>query len=176
MSSAVTKRQTATDRRLAEIAEDLHSELVEAESQYQSAIGHALRAGELLVEAKSLVPRGSWGRWLAANFEGSQTVAHTYIRLAEHRVEIADARTITQAVTQIAPSSQAAAVDERNHEADPMSAYRLASAGIARALAHGGDWTPPDTWPAGYLPPSELRSRLERMLEIVKQWEGALHT
>lgn len=166
-------REIVKQDRLDQIAADLRKELVAGEEQYRKAIDHALRVGELLNEAHSLVARGLWGKWLAANFEGSQTVASTYMRLAQHRVEIADARTISAAVAQLAPSATAISLDERNHEADPMAGYRRASSAVARALAHAGDWMPEhNELPPGYLPVPELRARVERLLAIIRRWEG----
>jgi len=170
-SKAVVKQRSANDVRLTRIADELQQEVIEAERHYQSAVQHAIRAGELLNEARVLVARGTWGKWLAANFEASETVAATYMRLADHRAEIASARTITAAVGMIAASSRGPATDDKQSEPDPMAAYRRASSAVSRALAHAEDWTPESDLPPGYVPVPELRGSVERLLEIVSQWE-----
>lgn len=48
----------------------------------RTAIGHAIRAGELLIEAKELVPHGAWQRWLSEHFRGSERTAQGYMQLA----------------------------------------------------------------------------------------------
>ena len=50
----------------------------------QTAIGHAIAAGELLIEAKGSVGHGGWSAWLAANFAASDRTAQGYMRLARH--------------------------------------------------------------------------------------------
>jgi len=48
----------------------------------EAGLEHYRRVGEMLVEAKDQVARGSWSRWLAKNFELSQNTAIRYMRLA----------------------------------------------------------------------------------------------
>lgn len=55
-----------------------------AEAKAQEAIGHALEAGRLLVEAKTQVEHGGWADWLTANFNGSKRTARAYMRLANN--------------------------------------------------------------------------------------------
>lgn len=51
-----------------------------------TAVVHAIRAGELLLEAKTRLPYGAWGEWLSNNTP-DVTVEHarTYMRVARHR-------------------------------------------------------------------------------------------
>lgn len=49
------------------------------------ALSHALRCGELLLQAKSATPHGEWEAWVAKNFHGSASTAKVYKRLAENR-------------------------------------------------------------------------------------------
>ena len=67
---------------MAGLAERINAEHRAAERAAKSAIDHALRAGELLIEAKSAVGHGDWLPWLAENFEGSERTAQTYMRVA----------------------------------------------------------------------------------------------
>ncbi len=43
---------------------------------------HAKRIGELLIEAKQMVPRGEWEEWLARCFNGKKSTAASYMRIA----------------------------------------------------------------------------------------------
>ncbi len=55
-----------------------------------SALGYALNAGDLLIEAKRLLKHGQWLPWLAANCSiPPRTVSH-YMALAKHRAEFCD--------------------------------------------------------------------------------------
>ena len=62
MSTALDKR------RLAKLAKEIASEVKAADTAWQSALGHAIAAGEKLTEAKGLVKHGEWLPWLEANF------------------------------------------------------------------------------------------------------------
>src|ERR1700678_1472142 len=54
----------------------------------KSSIEHALTAGELLIEAKKLVPHGQWLPWLEKHCEMSSRTAQLYMRVAKNRAEI----------------------------------------------------------------------------------------
>lgn len=69
-------------RKLTLIATELHHEVEQAEQHWQSAVQHAIRAGELLTEAKGQVKHGEWLPWLTSNFPGSRRTAQGYMRLA----------------------------------------------------------------------------------------------
>ena len=75
--------------RLAQIATELSGQHAACESALSDALGHASRAGELLLEAKPLVAYGEWGSWLAANFAGSHRTARGYMQLARERRPVA---------------------------------------------------------------------------------------
>jgi hypothetical protein len=77
-------RQEVALRPLAAIATELCREVEQAEQHWQSAVAHAIRAGQLLVEAKTQVKHGEWLPWLGANFPGSVRTAQGYMRLAAH--------------------------------------------------------------------------------------------
>lgn len=81
------------------------------ENSARAAVEHAVRAGELLLEAKAAVGHGCWLDWLADNFAGSADTAQTYMRLARAKAEVIDANTgrarylsIREARTAISPS------------------------------------------------------------------------
>jgi hypothetical protein len=48
-----------------------------------SALEHARRAGEMLLEARARCPHGTWLLWLATNVRCSQRTAYNYIQIAE---------------------------------------------------------------------------------------------
>lgn len=75
--------------RLAQIATELSGQHAACETALSDALGHASRAGELLLEAKPLVAYGEWGSWLAANFAGSHRTARGYMQLARERRPVA---------------------------------------------------------------------------------------
>jgi hypothetical protein len=78
--SAVPDRRHGTE--LARLASEIRTEVEQADQAWQNAVGHAVRAGELLLEAKSQVKHGDWLPWLEANFSGSTRTAQGYMRLA----------------------------------------------------------------------------------------------
>ena len=58
------------------------SQMPKVASLLAQALRHAIRAGELLVEAKSRVQHGEWGSWVEANFEGSTRTTQAYMKVA----------------------------------------------------------------------------------------------
>ncbi len=78
------------ERRMAQIERlaDLASAINEEHRCFQGASGaasfaaHAIKAGELLIEAKARCPHGTWQAWLEENFEGPVGIAQAYMREA----------------------------------------------------------------------------------------------
>jgi predicted transcriptional regulator len=56
------------DKSLGKLAEEINAEHRACEAALRSGLRHAVRAGELLTEAKGQVKHGEWGTWLSANF------------------------------------------------------------------------------------------------------------
>lgn len=79
--------------RLNTLATRINEEHRRCEEAFRSTLEHALRAGELLIEAKDGVPHGSWEAWLADNFEGSLRTAQAYMRVARARKQFEDPKT-----------------------------------------------------------------------------------
>lgn len=50
----------------------------------QSAVEHAILAGQALIAAKAQVAHGEWLPWLAANFDGSDDTAEIYMKVARN--------------------------------------------------------------------------------------------
>lgn len=103
---------------------------------------HAIRAGELLTEAKEQVRHGEWLPWLAANFPSTRQMASGYMRLFRHRDEMENAFSIRGALRE-----RLEAADELADQAagDPIAAVDLldtldqitARAGALRTLGLG---------------------------------------
>ncbi|TWT75508.1 hypothetical protein Pla123a_30170 [Posidoniimonas polymericola] len=70
---------------LAEIPATLRAETDAANRSASQAIEHAMRAGELLAQAKGQLEHGEWLSWLDSNFSGSRRTAQQWMRLAAGR-------------------------------------------------------------------------------------------
>lgn len=60
----------------------INEEAASAEAALLSGAEHARRCGELLIEAKGLVPHGQWADWLTENFARSPRTARACMQLA----------------------------------------------------------------------------------------------
>ena len=67
---------------LDDLAERINEEHREVESVFKTAVDHALKVGELLLEAKEAAPHGGWLPWVEANCSFSKRTAQAYMRLA----------------------------------------------------------------------------------------------
>ena len=67
---------------LAELSTAINQSHALATGAAESALLHAKRTGELLVEAKSQIDHGDWLAWLAANCEVSTRQAQRYIKVS----------------------------------------------------------------------------------------------
>jgi hypothetical protein len=63
--------------------------LIQSELQMGNSAGreHYRQAGEMLIEAKDQIAHGSWGSWLAKNFDMHATTARLYMRWAREHDE-----------------------------------------------------------------------------------------
>jgi len=80
MSDLVVIRPT----RLDELRAGIDRELEAAVAAFRTSVAHAIRAGELLAEAKALVGHGHWLDWVNANCLASLRTAQDYMYLAKH--------------------------------------------------------------------------------------------
>ena len=71
---------TPTD--LAVTASEIHNEHQAAQRCASEAVTHAIRAGELLIQAKAALPHGAFGSWLSTNVEFSDRTSRGYMQLA----------------------------------------------------------------------------------------------
>lgn len=79
-----------------DLSAEINTEHQLAYGKAREALEHARRAGELLIQAKAGLPHGSFGPWLALNFNFSDRTARGYMRLASHWNEL-QAKTATVA-------------------------------------------------------------------------------
>jgi Protein of unknown function (DUF3102) len=75
----------------AELAQRIRAGRQAIEQAMCNALHVALDVGEALIEARTRVSVGQWGRWLSANCSLSVRSAKLYVQLARHRAEIEDA-------------------------------------------------------------------------------------
>jgi hypothetical protein len=64
--------------------EEINQEHHLARSCAETAVQHAVRCGELLVEQKARLEHGEFGNWIAAHCEFSQATANNYMRSAQN--------------------------------------------------------------------------------------------
>jgi hypothetical protein len=74
-----------TSNSLTDLAVRIRAEHEAARLAARTTIEHAIRAGELLIEAKQLVQHGYWGDWLHAHCDLSERSAQAYMRIARYQ-------------------------------------------------------------------------------------------
>jgi hypothetical protein len=77
--------------RLDQLATQIEAKHRAAQEAARSAVEHACRAGELLIEAKAAVTHGKWGRWIEANVTIAPRTVRAYMQLAKRLPELSDA-------------------------------------------------------------------------------------
>jgi Protein of unknown function (DUF3102) len=73
---------------LADLAARIKVEHTAVDAALKDSLRHALAAGDLLIEAKTLVSHGQWLPWLRDHCEISERTAQLYMRCAKNRAEI----------------------------------------------------------------------------------------
>ena len=66
------------------LAELINEEHTQCQLAVRQGLSHALRAGELLRQAKERCDHGAWLPWLEANFDGSTRTAQGYMSVARN--------------------------------------------------------------------------------------------
>ena len=109
MSDLIT--MASADELLPEIVKEHRA----ASEHMRQAVASAIKVGELLIKAKSLVRRGEWQDWLANNCPFAETTAQGYMRLArlpkENRNALRDS-SLRAALDAIADHHKRAIADE----------------------------------------------------------------
>lgn len=106
---------------LVSLAAEINREHNLAEQMAKTAIEHALKAGELLLQAKDQCGHGEWLLWLDDNLAIGARQAQKYMRLVTHREMLANTSdnshlTIDAALAAIAAPREAERSDIQPHE------------------------------------------------------------
>jgi hypothetical protein len=76
---------------LDKIAAQINAEHDECLAAFKRGLDHAMRAGDLLIQAKALVGHGNWLDWFGGHCRMSKRTAQVYMRLARHRAQVESA-------------------------------------------------------------------------------------
>lgn len=167
MSTAAISKDTRLDE-LASIVNDEHAQV---EKALRSALGHALKAGGALYEAKATVGRKGWPAWLEANVTISSVAANRYLRVYQFRDQIpAEVTTLNNAIAFL-----------QEHELRVME-HRLTASQIEHALVRTDAGEPAadvaadlgTTREVVYLHRTKRNKRQRREREIHRQVKRAL--
>jgi hypothetical protein len=102
MPGLPTKPEVARVRTLVQLAKDIVTERDAAKSAARTAMQHAIRCGELLIQAKSQCRHGDFEAWAATNTGMSKSMYTGYMRLANRRAELSDDMPIRDALKLLA--------------------------------------------------------------------------
>jgi hypothetical protein len=78
----------ALSNSLADLAARIRAEHEATSTALKSSVEHAMRAGDLLIEAKAQFKHGEWLPWLAEHCAMSERTAQLYMRIAKNRATI----------------------------------------------------------------------------------------
>jgi hypothetical protein len=70
------------------LAAQIQKEYGIATKNVRNGLSHAIRCGELLLEAKAQIKHGSWLPWLKKSCVIPQSTANLYMRLAKSKCEL----------------------------------------------------------------------------------------
>jgi hypothetical protein len=87
-----------------------------------TALDHAMRAGDLLIEARADIGHGNWQAWIEENFEGSLRRAQEYMRLAKNRESIEAEKARSSALLGIDRALRAIAAPKQKNSSDASEA------------------------------------------------------
>jgi len=130
---------TSGDARLADLAQRINHAHCLAEAALNSGLKHALEAGHLLLQAKTLCTHGTWLPWLKREFQGSKRTAQAYMRLSREyprlkakapRVALLSMR---QAIVNVANDTQIVA--KSDHPAEVIKVWEKENCQNARRAA-----------------------------------------
>jgi hypothetical protein len=108
----VSPRVIVVGDELPQLAAAIRDEVEQAEADFRSAVAHAIRAGELLIEAKAQVAHGGWLPWLDVECRLKRSEAANYMRLARNVQRVAHLPSIRQAVALLAAPKREPAEEE----------------------------------------------------------------
>jgi hypothetical protein len=87
---------------LDQLAVAIRGEHEACEAAMTATVRHAIRAGDLLIDAKAQVRHGEWIGWLAENFDGHRNLASSYMRLAANAQRVVHLDSVRQAIAELA--------------------------------------------------------------------------
>ncbi len=111
---------------LADLASQINAEHKACHFAMRESIKHAVRAGELLIEAKVGLPHGEWAGWIDAHCEFSDRTARAYMRIAKELPKLDEEK--RQRVADLPLREALVSI------ADPVAKDRKADAAEIRAL------------------------------------------
>ena len=79
---------TEIEKRLGKLAEEINREHQAFRRAFKATFRSALRAGDLLNEAKAQAGHGNWTAWVEENCEFSHRTARVYTRIANNRDKV----------------------------------------------------------------------------------------
>jgi hypothetical protein len=80
----------ALSNSLADLAARIRAEHEATSTALKSSVEHAMKAGDLLIEAKAQLKHGQWLSWLAEHCAMSERSAQLYMPIAKNRAAIED--------------------------------------------------------------------------------------
>jgi len=83
--------------KLKDIATEINAEQIRIVEACRASVQHAIRAGELLIQAKSMIKHGEWCKWLQDNCTFSERTAQAYMKLAKDFPKLEDSKAKTVA-------------------------------------------------------------------------------
>jgi Protein of unknown function (DUF3102) len=159
---------------LADLAARIHQEHDAASSAFKSAVGHAIAAGELLLQAKEQLKHGRWLPWLQTNCEIPERTVQAYMRLArlpaEKRNAVADLP-LREALSAIRSREQKLA-DAAAREAEPPRRAEVFTVAADGRVLTGKDAIEYIPSPAAPAPPPTVE---EHAGECIEQLDQYLH-
>ena len=97
-----TKPEVQRANTLARLADQIGAELKAAREAAMTSLQHAIKAGELLIQAKAAIGHGNYEHWLRTNLGISKQTAAGYVRLFKNRDQIEDGMPLRDALKAIA--------------------------------------------------------------------------
>src|SRR5215217_3820103 len=122
---------------LASLAAEINAEHRACEAAATTALEHAIRCGELLLEAKRRKPHGGWMAWVAANFEGSHDLANKYMRVARNSERVLNLLNEGRSISLRGALEEIKTAERRKRDA--IALERRESAERVRTLSFAGD-------------------------------------
>ena len=137
----------------------------------KAVLDHAVRCGELLIEAKKQIRHGEWSGWLDANFDGSRRTAQQYMYVARHPEVVAKAQdvadlTLSGVVSRIAASRAAAKLKASSLRMPPPKSVSLPKPKPVSVRALGASPPKPTRTPSTVIREQRVKKAYERIRQL----------